>query len=150
LDHCVYPHQSEEARKSTIKRLRRKDQPYLQEARLYARGKEVYYFLTAAGAKVMGAPESFTKPVDNDDVRGRLLGQLLFCCLRLVVWLKFTRAKFATAFPGVLVEGSDLAKRFDYGGYYLDVDDAGNRRLGRMLVQSGGTELLVRAQQFIR
>ena len=145
-----FPHQTEEARKSTLKRLRRKDQPYLQQAKLYACGNEVYYFLTAAGAKYIGAPESLTKPVDNDDIRGRLLGQLLYCYLGPVVRLKFTTAEFAKAFPGVLVEGSDLAKRFDYGGYHLDVDEAGDRRLGRMLVQSGGSDLLVRAKEFVR
>ena len=151
LDQRFFPDQKEdEARKSTLKRLKGTDQPYLQKAKLYARGNEVYYFLTAAGAKHIGAPESFTKPVPDNDKRGRLLGQLLFCCLGSVVRLKFTRAEFAQAFPGVLVEGSELARRFDYGGYYLDVDEHGDRRLGRMLVQSGGSELLVRAKEFVR
>src|SRR5262249_52962041 len=70
-----FPDQSDEAMKSTLKRLRRT--PHIQSEKLYAGGNEVYYILAPAGAKHVDAPESLTHPIHDNDKRGRVYGQML-------------------------------------------------------------------------
>lgn len=143
-----FPDQSEEAMKSTLKRLRRKDAPLLGSEKLYTRGNQVYYHLTAAGAAQVGASASFAEPVRDHELLVRLLGQLLFCCAGENVRPRFTLEEFSSAFPEVASE--KMKQRLPYNGYYLDVDEGGARRLGRMVVENGGSDVVARAREFVR
>jgi hypothetical protein len=148
LNHLFFPNQTEEAMKSTLKRLRRTDSPYIESAKLYPRGNQVYYHLAPAGAAHVGVSEKMACPVEQEALV-RLLGQMLFCCVGPRLRPKFTAEEFSRSFPGVLVPDSRLAQRFPYDGYFLDVDEDGVRRLGRMLVENGGSPILVRAKKHI-
>src|SRR5262249_7784739 len=138
---------SDEAMKSNLKRLRRKDSAFIESAKLYPRGNQVYYHLAPAGAAYVGISEKFGQPVTDHETLVRLFGQLLFCCCGTTIRPKFTSEEFSRAFSGALVDGTPIARRFPYDGYYLDVDDTGSRRLGRILVDSGGTEPLLRTKK---
>lgn len=142
--------QTEEAMKSTLKRLRRKESALLASAKLYARGNEVYYHLTPAGAASVGSSEKTAHALTDHEQLVRAFGQLLFCCGGEVLRPKFSAEEFDRAFPGMRVEGSPLARRFPYDAFFLDVDDIGTRRLGRVLIDNGGAEVLFRARAAVR
>ena len=122
---------------SALARLRKRG--YLGEEKLYGTGREVYHHLTPRGAVHLGLPPSIGHGFDNLHVRAHHLGQLLFCCGR-VQRPKFTGSEFTRIFPGHLEAGSELRKRFHSDAYFLD-ETNGVRRLGRILVDTGGNML---------
>lgn len=138
LDALYFPEaKSAEARKSVVKELTRRG--YLDRATLFAEGREVYYHLTPAGAVHLGFEESFGGPV-RDLLRH--YARLLFCCTRRPR-PKFTAAEFERAFPGLLAEGTQLSRDFPTQAYYLDEDERGVRRLGRILDVPGRADVRV-------
>ncbi len=130
---------SQEAAKSTLRRLWQEDPPYLASQPLSGFGKAVYYHLTPAGAAALG----FAEPLrighgfDKADVRALHYGRLLFCCHGERPRPKFTAEEFDACFPGLRVPGSELFARFFVDAYYLDVDPDGVKRLGLILVDTG-------------
>ena len=122
---------------STLARLQKHD--YLGKQKLYGTGREVYHHLTPRGAAYLGLPPSIGHGFDNLHVRARYFGQLLFSCGR-ILRPKFCLTEFDRIFPGHLEPGSELRKRFYSDAYFLDETD-GVRRLGRILVDTGGDML---------
>jgi hypothetical protein len=126
-----------EAAKSTLRRFwQDPENTYIESASLYGQGREVYYYLTPLGARTIGIPEPQKVGVPDMEFRARLLGCLLFCCAK-TPRPKFTVEEFEACFPGVMEDGSELQKRFFHDAYYLDVDESGVRRLGRIIVDGG-------------
>ena len=150
LFRLFFSDQTEEAMKSTLKRLRRKDGAFVESAKLYPRGNQVYYHLGLAGAAHLGLSERAAQPIADHETLVRTLGHVLFSCAGPSLRPKFSAEEFRRVFPGALVEGSAIARRFPYDAYYLDVDELGVRRLGRMLVENGGSELVTRAKSVVR
>lgn len=130
---------SEEAAKSTLRRLWQDDAAYLAAQPLYGHGKAVYYHLTPAGAAALGFPDParIGHGFDKADVRATHYGRLLFCCHGAQPRPKFTAEEFDACFPDLRAPGTELAARFFVDAYYLDVDDEGVNRLGLILVDTG-------------
>jgi len=132
-------HTSLEGMKSTLRRLwQDRDGAYIASQKLYGSGRDVYYHLTPHGAAYLGfpEPEAVGKGTDKMDVRARHYGCLLFCCGE-VPRPKFTLEEFEACFPGTLERGGDLRVRFYSDAYFL-AEENGVRRLGRLLVDTGG------------
>lgn len=144
-------HKSTEGMKSTLRRLwKDPESAFLDSKKLYGSGRDVYYHLTPQGASYLGFANAtdIGHGFDKMDVRARHLGCLLFACGGETPRPKFTVEEFQTCFPGTLERGTDFYARFFSDAYFLD-DRDGVRRLGRLLVDTGGdtTKVLQRAAE---
>jgi hypothetical protein len=130
---------SQEAAKSTLRRLWQDETPYLASQPLTGFGKAVYYHLTPEGAAALGfaEPKRIGHGFDKADVRAAHYGRLLFCCHGEPRRPKFTPEEFDACFPGLRAPGTELFARFFVDAYYLDVDPDGVQRLGLILVDTG-------------
>lgn len=128
-----------EALKSPMKSLRGK---FLVTAPLYANaGKDdIYYHLSPTAQAALELPQKFGEPVPAER-RTHAYAVLLFCTSGKAPRPLFTFDEFRSVFPMVSFEGSGGAGRFFSRSYYLDTDEAGNRRLGRILVDEGGASI---------
>jgi hypothetical protein len=95
--------------------------------------KTVYYRLTPAGAKLIGAPEEIARPL-GPQALVKALGILGFCCSGSASRERYTRLEFIEDFPELVKEllGKDYHTDFflDFDGQYA--------RLGQMVVDQGG------------
>lgn len=133
-----------EAMKSALKRLKSKG-GFIAADKLFPRGNEVVYRLTGAGAVAAGLGEKAGHPTStNPEDASRLLGQLLFCCAGSTLRKKLLVEEFEKTFPGQMTER--LKRRFPYDCIYIDIDAAGERRLGRVIVDNG-SEVVFRARK---
>lgn len=105
---------------------------------LYAgAGKDdIYYHLTPAAQSAFGLPEKFGKPIPTER-RAHVYAVLLFCTGGKEPRPLFTLAEFKQVFPVIDLAQAGGTGRFFTRSYYLDTDDAGTRRLGRLLVDEG-------------
>lgn len=126
--------QDPEALKTPMKTLRGK---YLVAEPLYPGGPKeaIYYHLTPSAQAAFELPEKFGQPIPLER-RVHLYAVLLFCTAAKDPRPLFTLEEFRRAFPMVSFETGG-AGRFFTRSYYLDVDEAGERRLGRILVDEG-------------
>jgi hypothetical protein len=124
----------EAAAKTALARLR---PDYIDSALLFATGRTVYYHLTPAGAAYLKIPPSAAGPVPTDDLRARHYATLLFCCQPGTARHRFTAREFDAFLPGLRDEGTELRGRFHLDTYFLDVDERGDRRLGRVVYSLG-------------
>ncbi len=95
-------------------------------------GKYVYYRLTPAGARLMGAPEEIGRPLGAQALP-KAFGIFAFCCLGPVSRWRYTRPEFAEDFPELTEElmGDDY-----YLDFYLD-HDGQTVRFGHLIVDLG-------------
>src|SRR5262249_3518377 len=130
---------SQEAAKSTLRRLWQEDPPLLASQPLTGVGNAVYYHLTPEGAAALGfaEPKRIGHGFAKADVRAMHYGRLLFCCHGEQPRPKFTAEEFDLCFPGLRAPGTELFARFFVDAYYLDVDPEGIKRLGLILVDTG-------------
>ena len=138
---------AEQAMKSTVKRLIGKG-GLLASERLYPRGNDVYYYLTPAGAVAAGLSEKSGHSMTNPDDLARLFGQLVFCSGDPVKREKLSLEEFENVFPALMSEA--FRRRFAFDCVYVDVDTTGERRLGRVVVETGGSEIIFRARKCLR
>ena len=126
--------QDPEALKTPMKTLRGR---YLATEPLFpgAPKEALYYHLTPKAQGILKLPEKFGKPIPMDR-RVHLYAVLLFCTGGKEPRPLFTLEEFRRVFPTVSFEVSG-AGRFYSRSYFLDVDEAGERRLGRILVDEG-------------
>lgn len=96
-------------------------------------GKSVYYRLTAAGAKLMGAPEELSRTL-GPQALVRALGTVGFCCGGPIKRERYTRPEFITDFPEL---AKDLLGKDYHTDFFLD-HDGEHARLGQIVVDHGG------------
>ncbi|MBI3782849.1 MAG: hypothetical protein HY270_05545 [Deltaproteobacteria bacterium] len=138
LHGLFFPDTREDAVKSTLKRL--KGENYVASQKLFPRGNEVYYHLAPAAVPALGiSPASSLKP--SEKYVFEAYAQLLFCCTGDAHRPRFSQDEFEECFPGFINQAPDFANRFQYDAYYLDIDEHGMRRLGRILVDRGDSNL---------
>lgn len=94
--------------------------------------KTVYYRLTAAGAKLLGAPEEISRPL-GPQALPRALGVLGFCTAAKTRQ-RFLRHEFQKDFPELA--GALLTKDY-HTDFFLDHDGA-QARIGQIVVDQGG------------
>ena len=123
-----------EALKDPLKTLRRR---YIVAAPLYpgAPPEAIYYHLTEQAQAALQLPEKFGQPIPLER-RVHLYAVLLFCTSGKEPRPLFTLDDFRRTFPMISFETGG-AGRFYTRSYYLDADEAGERRLGRILVDEG-------------
>ncbi len=92
-------------------------------------GSRVFFQLTEQGTREAEAPADAAKPLTAGKLF-ELYAELLFCCHDTPSHPKLTTEEFNHWFPG------RLGERRLGAGYYID-EDAGVRRLGRLLVDLG-------------
>jgi hypothetical protein len=126
--------QDPEALKTPMKTLRRS---YLIAEPLFpgAPKEAIYYHLTPKAQAALGLPEKFGQPIPLER-RVHLYAVLLFCTSGKEPRPLFTLDDFRRTFPMISFETGG-AGRFYTRSYYLDADEAGERRLGRILVDEG-------------
>jgi hypothetical protein len=96
---------------------------------------DVYYHLTPQVADHLGLPEKFGRPIPQVR-RAEVYGTLLFCTMGKDPRPLFLREEFNEAFP-MAAFGEEIKERFYRHRYFLDIDEAGNRRLARLLIDEG-------------
>lgn len=112
---------------------------YLLTEPLYpeAPAEAIYYHLTPNAQTILNLPEQFGQPIPIER-RVHLYAVLLFCTTGNDPRPLFTLDEFRRVFPMVSFEpGGGGVGRFYKRSYYLDTDEAGERRLGRILVDEG-------------
>lgn len=119
-----------EALKTPMKTLR---ETYLLAEPLFpnAPPDAIYYHLTPGARALLGLPEKFGQPIPLER-RLHLYAVLLFCSAGPEPRPLFTLDEFRRVFPLVSLDGN--VGRFLSRSYFLDTDEAGERRLGRILV----------------
>lgn len=118
---------SESAAKKLILRLK----DYVASDPLSA--KSVYYRPTPAGAKLIGAPEEFARPL-GPQALPKALGILGFCCSGAVKRERYLRKEFLDDFPELK---DDLLGKDYKTDFFLD-NDGEQARLGQIFVDQGG------------
>jgi len=118
---------SESATKKLIARLRE----YIASDPLGT--KTVYYRLTPAGAKLLGAPEEISRPL-GPQALPKALGVLDFCCGGAEQRQRYTRQEFLDDIPDL---SKDLLGKDYHSDFYIDFDGA-QARLGQIVVGLGG------------
>jgi hypothetical protein len=92
----------------------------------------VYYRLTPAGAKLIGAPEEIARPL-GPQALPKMLGILGFCSAG-ACRDRYTRKEFIDDFPEL---AKDLLGKDYHTDFFLDFDGQ-HARLGQMVVDLGG------------
>jgi hypothetical protein len=118
---------SESAMKKMISRLR----DYVASDPLGA--KSVYYRLTPAGAKLLGAPEEIARPL-GPQALPKALGVLDFCCGGSIPRQRYVRQEFAEDFPELT---NDLLGKDYHTDFFLDFEGE-QARFGQIVVDLGG------------
>lgn len=118
---------SESAAKKLIARLR----PFVTSDPLGT--KTVYYRLTPAGAKQLGAPEEIARPL-GPQALPKSLGILDFCCGGPEQRMRYTRQEFIDDFPELT---KDLLGKDYHTDFFLDFDGE-QTRFGQIQVDLGG------------
>jgi hypothetical protein len=114
-----------------VKKLLQRLQEYITSEPLY--GRTVYYRLTAAGARLVGAPEEVARPI-RPQALTKAFGILSFCCNGSTVRERLTRVEFVEDFKDL---ATVLVQSEYYLDYYLDAD-GDSVRLGQIVVDYGG------------
>jgi hypothetical protein len=118
---------SESATKKLIARLRE----YIASDPLGT--KTVYYRLTPAGAKLLGAPEEISRP-SGPQALPKSLGIVDFCCGGSELRQRYTRQEFLDDFPELT---KDLLGKDYHTDFFVDFDGA-QARFGQIVVDLGG------------
>jgi hypothetical protein len=95
--------------------------------------KSVYYRLTPAGAKYIGAPEEIARPM-GPQALPKALGILSFCCAGADQRERYTRQEFIDDFPELV---KNLLGKDYHTDFFLDFDST-HARLGQIVVDLGG------------
>lgn len=96
----------------------------------------IYYRLTPRAQALLNLPDKFGEPIPLER-RIHRYAVLLFCAASAEPRPLFTLNEFRRAFPMLALDSPDRAQHFHTRSYFLDVDEAGERRLGRILVDEG-------------
>ena len=140
-----FPDNKRDAAKSTLRRLYGSPPEYrfLHPEPLDAR--RVYYRLTPPGAKLIGAAKEAAQPLGVQARVERYALLWFFCIDRPQQRSIFDPRKFPDQFP---IHGERLPRK----AFYLDEDDAGDVRLGYVLVdhRSDGRRLVRKAGQMLQ
>ena len=115
-----------------VKKLLQHLKPYVVSAPLF--GKSVYYRLTPAGAKLMGAPEEIANPLGAQALP-KAFGVLWFCCAAGQNRPRYLRSEFAADFPDLVVP---FAAEDYFLDFYLDRSRDQTVRLGHLVIDLGG------------
>jgi hypothetical protein len=118
---------SESATKKLIARLR----DYIASDPLGT--KTVYYRLTPAGAKLLGAPEEISRPA-GPQALPKALGIVDFCCGGSELRQRYTRQEFLDDFPELT---KDLLGKDYHSDFFIDFDGE-QARFGQIVVDLGG------------
>ncbi len=95
--------------------------------------KTVYYRLTPAGAKQLGAPEEIARPL-GPQALPKALGILDFCIGGSHRRMRYTRNEFLDDFPDL---SKDLVGKDYHTDFFLDFEE-GQARFGQIVVDLGG------------
>lgn len=95
--------------------------------------KSVYYRLTPAGVKLIGAPEEFSRPL-GPQALPKALGILGFCCSGPTLRQRYLRKEFLEDFPEL---AGDLLGKDYQTDFFLD-HDGNYARFGQIVVDQGG------------
>jgi hypothetical protein len=95
--------------------------------------KTVYYRLTPAGAKLLGAPEEISRPL-GPQALPKALGILDFCCGGASARQRYTRQEFLEDFPELT---KDLLGKDYHTDFFIDFD-GDQARFGQIVVDLGG------------